>query len=206
MKLRMSKVIKILIFIGVLCVILISLVKTVARQQSPAQIVGIFWQPDLHTEPVGNWELLGVKTFIPQFGVNHEKSWFKTSHIKEWEKIPDWQQVQQQPWAKNLILGLSGSYNEVEARANVNEHGKISLQFLQQVQLSRQPQAYYFPVEADPSWLRVSALAKTLNTLPKPLWISIYSGEADAPHYVEWLESWLPNNINVFFKMVWVLV
>lgn len=197
----MNKTTKFLILIGILCLLFISLVRAVARPQPPAQIIGVFWQPDLNTKPQGNWDLLGAQTFVPQFGINNGKSWFPTTtKMKEWETIPNWTEVQQNPWAKNLILGLSGNYNEIEARAHVDEHGKASLKFIQEVQLSQSPQAYYFPVEADPSWLRVSALTKVLKTLPKPLWISIYSGETNPPNYVTWLESWLPDNTNVFFQ------
>lgn len=197
MNLRINKT---LICLVIFCLVFSWLVKAAVRPQPPAKIVGIFWQPDLETQPAGNWDILGAKTFVPQFGITNGKSWFPTSNMKEWEKLPNWEKVQTEPWAKNLILGLSGDYNEVEARAYVVEHGKTSLKFIQQVELTRSPQAYYFPVEADPTWLRVSALSKTLQLLPKPLWVSIYSNESEPLNYTTWVESWLPQNTNVFLQ------
>ncbi len=43
----------------------------------------------------------------------------ENSNLPQWEKAVDLQKIKQQPWAKNLILGLAGEYNEHEARANV---------------------------------------------------------------------------------------
>lgn len=170
------------------------------RVTSPAQIIGVFWQPNLQTKPVGNWNLIGATTFVPQFGMVQGKSWFPTSTIPQWQPNPDWNKVQNQAWSQHLILGLSGEYDEKKARAHVKELGLQSKQFIKEVQLSKPPSSYYFPVEADPSWLGVTRLANTLNTLPAPLWISIYSGQAEPKNYDLWLNSWLPPHTSVFFQ------
>jgi len=77
---------------------------------SAPHIEGMFWQPDLATSPPqGNWELLGVTTFVPQWSVVQSKSWL--SHdigFPKWENQFDLNELQQEPWAKNIILGLAG--------------------------------------------------------------------------------------------------
>lgn len=191
---------KIFILIGISICILMSIFVGVPRSQPPAQVAGIFWQPDLLTVPSGNWNLLGVTTFVPQFGIVDGKSWLPANQLQQWEPLPNWKKTQQQPWAEHLILGLSGEYSEINARAHVLEHGIASKQFIQQVHLDKAPQGYYFPIEADPTWLRVNELGKALQMLPSPLWVSIYSSEAEPEFYDVWLNSWLPPNTSVFFQ------
>lgn len=189
------------LIIGVFVIVMITgMVVVDKRQLPPAQVIGVFWQPDLHSQPEGNWDLLGVTTFIPQFGTVDGKSWFQGERIPAWQTLPNWKKVKQQAWSKHLILGLSGRYNETEARAQVEALGVESLNFLKNTDFPFKADAYYFPVEADPTWLRVHALGKTLETLPKPLWVSIYSAEAEPLHYDLWLKSWLPEQTNVFFQ------
>ena len=196
-----KKALKVALYLSIIAtILLISAVWAMPRSPSPAKVVGIFWQPTLDTKPSGNWDLLGVNTFVPQFGVADGKSWLKTTKIPQWEPLPNWSKIQKQAWSKNLILGLSGQYDEQQARAHVADHGKISLQFIQEQSLTRKPIAYYFPVEADPSWLGVSVLGKTLEKLPKPLWVSIYSAKTEPFAYDSWLASWLPNQTHVFFQ------
>lgn len=180
---------------------MVSIIGAASRTQPPAQVAGIFWQPDAQTSPSGHWNLLGVSIFVPQFGIADGKSWLpRSDRSAKWDSQPDWDKVQRQPWAKHMIMGLSGEYNELNARAHVQEHGQASLQLIHSLALKRPPQAYYFPIEADPTWLRVNELGKVLKTLPAPLWVSIYSGETIPEHYDNWLGSWLPDNTNVFFQ------
>lgn len=165
----------------------------------PPIIEGIFWQPDNDTTPPkGNWHYLGINTFVPQWSVVESKSWWKNSNLPQWEKAVDLQKIKQQPWAKNLILGLAGEYNEHEARANVIALGEKSAQIIQE-QNDASLKGYYFPVEADPTWLRVSTLGHVLEKLPSPIWVSVYSGESEPENYDLWVKSWLPQQAGVFF-------
>lgn len=189
-----------LILFSILACFVLGTCAAVSRTQSPAKVMGVFWQPDSNSVPSGNWDLLGAHTFVPQFGMVNAKSWFPAGNMPQWENLPNWENVQKQPWSKHLILGLSGEYNEINARAHVKQHAATSQKFLQQITLSHPPQGYYFPVEADPTWLRVNELGKALQSLPSPLWVSIYSGEAEPEFYDAWLNSWLPSNTNVFFQ------
>ncbi|WP_373882743.1 hypothetical protein ACEQ85_13215 [Acinetobacter pittii] len=166
--------------------------------QAP-HIEGIFWQPDNKTTPPeGNWHYLGVDTFVPQWSVVESKSWWKESNFPQWEKAINLEKIKQEPWAKNLILGLAGEYNEPKARANVIELGEKSAQIIKEQKTAFK--GYYFPVEADPTWLRVSALGHVLSKLPSPVWVSIYSGETEPENYDLWVKSWLPDHTGVFFQ------
>ncbi len=167
----------------------------------PPQIEGVFWQPDLaSTPPSGNWHLLGVSTFIPQWSVVQSKAWFDhDTGFSKWEKNINLKQLSQNAWAQHIILGLAGEYNERTARTEVLRLGKES----QSIISKAQPiplKGYYFPVEADPTWLGVHRLAQAIESLPKPMWISIYSGETTPEHIDMWLKSWLPKDTGVFFQ------
>lgn len=167
----------------------------------PPQIEGIFWQPDLATTaPRGNWDLLGVDTFLPQWSVVESKSWFDhDSHFSKWEKNINIKKLNQEPWAQNIILGLAGEYNETIARANVLELAKHSNKIIEDTK-TIPLKGYYFPVEADPTWICVHELAKAITSLSKPVWISIYSAEPSPQYLDSWLKSWLPKHTGVFFQ------
>ena len=169
--------------------------------RQPAQIEGMFWQPDLETTPPsGNWDFLGVSTFVPQWSVVQSKSWFDhNTGLEPWDKSINLKQLQQKPWAQHIILGLAGEYEEKFARSHVRQLATISKQIVDQSQ-TIPLKGYYFPVEADPSWLGVGVFGSLLTTLPKPLWVSIYSAEPVPEHLEVWLKSWLPPQTHVFFQ------
>jgi hypothetical protein len=118
----------------------------------------MFWQPDLATTaPTGNWDLLGVNTFVPQWSVVESKSWFDhDTSFPKWEKNINFKQLNQEPWAKNIILGLAGEYNEKIARSNVLTLGEHSKQIIQnKISIFKR---LLPPIEADPTWLCVRYL------------------------------------------------
>jgi len=169
--------------------------------RQPPRVEGIFWQPDLNsTPPKGNWDLLGVSTLVPQWSVVQSKSWLKHDvNFPKWEKNINLEQLHQQPWAKDIILGLAGEYDEKLARSTalkLAEHSQTIIEHTKFIPLK----GYYFPVEADPSWLGVDYLSKAIRSLPKPLWVSIYSAEPEPEHLDVWLKSWLPEQTGVFFQ------
>lgn len=173
----------------------------IQSETQPPHIEGMFWQPDLKTTPpTGNWDLLGVSTFVPQWSVVQTKSWFDHDiGFTKWEKNINLKQLNQNPWAENIILGLAGEYNEKQARSKVVQLAANSQQIIDKTQIIPL-KGYYFPVEADPTWLGVGILGQALSTLPKPLWVSIYSAEAMPEHLDVWLKSWLPEQTHVFFQ------
>ena len=102
----------------------------------PPQIEGIFWQPDLATTPPsGNWNLLGVSTFVPQWSVVQSKSWFDHEiGLQKWDKNINLKQIQQKPWAQHILLGLAGEYDEKSARSNVLQLAENSKKIIENTQ------------------------------------------------------------------------
>ncbi|RFC83272.1 hypothetical protein C9E89_012015 [Acinetobacter sichuanensis] len=165
---------------------------------TPAHIVGVFWQPDLKTTPPqGSWQRLGATTFIPQWSIVDAQTWMQELDTPQWEKTTTLASLKKQAWAKHIILGLSGEYNETEARKNIALH-------YQQAQIIMQKNLpvddYYFPIEADPSWSDVYKLGEALKQLPRSVWVSIYSAEVEPVRYDHWVKSWLPEKDKVFFQ------
>lgn len=171
------------------------------RDTAPALIEGIFWQPDNATaRPHGNWQLLGASTLAVQWLVVDRKAWYPASgSFPLWERQPDWERIAGEPWAAKVIAGLGGRYDERKARASLPQLEKDSFIIARAV-LPFKPAAYYFPVEADPSWLNVHELGETLRSLPRPLWVSVYAGERMPQNFDLWVQSWLPADVNVFFQ------
>jgi len=172
----------------------------IAQSRTPRLIDGVFWQPDFATvQPQGNWDKLGARTFVVQSMITDDKAWFQSKRAAHWEKQPDWSYIRRQPWAKNIIIGLAGSYSEKKAREHLLDLRQQSL-ILSHEPLIFKPAGYYFPVEADPSWANVAEMRHALFHLPKPLWVSIYAGERNPQNYALWVKSWLPDGVNVFFQ------
>lgn len=161
---------------------------------------GVFWQTDNVTaRPHGNWQLLGASTLAVQWMAVDQKAWFSAPDMPQWERQPDWNRITQEPWAQQVIAGLSGRYSEPDARKSL-AHLKAESLKIASSPLPFKPAGYYFPVEADPSWFQVNQLKKVLNELPRPLWISVYAGERSPENFDMWLQSWLPDDVNVFFQ------
>ncbi len=166
---------------------------------APPRIEGIFWQVDQMSQASGNWHLLGVNTLVTQWSIVDGRSFFNEIPGQQWEVKPEWQSIAEQPWSKQVILGLAGIFQEPIARENIDQLYLQSQQIIN-APLPIQVSGYYFPVEADPSWNGVANLAQYISQFQRPVWISIYSADRKAPFLHYWLESWLPANANVFFQ------
>lgn len=165
-----------------------------------ALIEGVFWQPDNTTiNPSGVWDAIGAHTFVIQYAVTDGKSWYKSRHFERWSVQNDWRRIRSEPWSRHFILGLAGSYDEPKARSSLPLLLYQS-QLLIEESRGLRPSAYYFPVEVDPSWTDLSEYVQVLNQLPRPLWISVYSGDKSSRDIAPWLLSWLPKDVNVFFQ------
>ena len=187
-------------FIAVIAVLLlmISGCEMMKSSHTPARIAGVFWQPDLaSTPPKGNWQLLGADIFIPQWSKVDGQSWLKELDSPHWEKTLPLAELKKKPWAKQIILGLAGEYNETQARKNIEQHHQDALKIIAQ---KLPVNGYYFPIEADPSWTNVYQLGMVLQQLPQPMWVSVYSAEAEPQHFSFWVSSWLPPKDKVFFQ------
>ncbi|MDP1539398.1 MAG: hypothetical protein Q8L72_01935 [Moraxellaceae bacterium] len=167
---------------------------------TPSLIEGVFWQPDRTTaNPFGAWDVIGANTFVIQYAVTDGKSWYKSNHFKSWSNQNDWRRIRREPWSRNFILGLAGSYDEPKGRATLEELLRQSLILIEETK-SLRPTAYYFPVEVDPSWQNLEEYVNVVNQLPRPLWISVYSGDRNSRDITAWLSTWLPEDVNVFFQ------
>ncbi len=171
-----------------------------AQAATPSLIEGVFWQPDRATaNPYGAWNQIGADTFVIQYAVTDGKAWYRSKHFKTWLDNNHWERIRREPWSKNFILGLAGSYDEPKGRANLNELLQQSLILIEETK-SLRPTAYYFPVEVDPTWNNLEEYVQIINQLPRPLWISIYSGDKTSRDVSDWLKQWLPPDVNVFFQ------
>lgn len=164
-------------------------------------VMGTIWQPDLATvNPRGNWQRLGAQQLLVQWTAVDGMAFVTGSEVPAAQETPDWLRIAKEPWAREVILGLAGDYSEPRARGNVEKLGTLSLA------LARLPTplnvvAWYFPVEADPTWPETARLANALAHLPRPLWISIYdNGNIGSAAFSEWVASWLPVDVGVFLQ------
>ena len=162
---------------------------------------GVVWQLDEQTLDLqGNWEKLGVNTLLVQWTAVNGVSYLKGGPWPTAARLPDWESIARQPWARNVILGLAGHSDEALARADFSHLVDVS------ARMARLPTplnvvGWYFPVEVDSSWQAVRQLAPLLNRLPRPLWISLYdSANVGSDTLVRWLDGWLAPDIGIFFQ------
>lgn len=164
----------------------------------PLSIKGIVWQLSKDTISIrGDWQKLGANHLLIQWSmVNNIDFLTGSENIK-----PNWLAISQQPWAQYVILGLAGIFDEKIARQNSFALAQESLHLINQsgpLNVS----GYYFPVEADPTWLEAQdEMPKALALLPRPLWISVYDNtNIGGEPFAKWLSGWLPHDVGIFFQ------
>lgn len=164
-------------------------------------IAGTVWQPDNATmDPRGNWQQTGASELLVQWMAVDGVAFVKTRKLPRAPVLPDWQRIGGEPWAREVIMGLAGRFDENAARADLN--GLIATS----AALARQPlplniTGWYFPVEVDPTWAGASALGPLLARLPRPLWISVYDRANLGPDALaQALKPWLPHDVGLFFQ------
>ena len=158
-------------------------------------IEGVVWQPDSATmDPYGSWHRLGARELLVQWFTARQTDGTVLQTSAQWERL------MREPWAQEIILGLAGDVDEPRARRDVETLVAESLTLTRSA-LPLRPSAWYFPVEADPSWAEAPRLAAWLAVLPRPLWISVYdNGNVGPRAFVAWLDGWLPSDVGVFFQ------
>lgn len=183
----------------VACICMVSALLGCAVQVPP--IEGVVWQPDNDTvAPRGNWERLGVNRLLVQWTVVDDIAFVADAGLPTSPTLPDWERIAGEPWAREVIVGLAGRFDETSARSRIAELAQLSLR------LSRLPTplkvvGWYFPVEIDPTWSEASGLAAVLGQLPRPLWISVYDSANVGPEELgASLAKWLPGDVGVFFQ------
>jgi hypothetical protein len=164
-------------------------------------LVGIVWQPDNQTVGIrGDWQKLGVHDLLVQWTAVDGQAFVPGSGLPEVPVLPDWSRIGKEPWAQNVILGLAGFFSENRSRDNIEELAVLS-ERMAKVNTPLNVTGWYFPAEVDPSWSRARELPALLAKLPRPLWISVYDGGNIGPAATaNWLKSWLPDDIGVFFQ------
>lgn len=173
----------------------------VLAQQTIAPITGVVWQ--LHNEsihPEGNWDQLGASDLLIQWIAVDDTSFVAQAGIPPAPQFPDWKRIAGEPWAREVILGLAGRFDETQARANIEKLAAQSAR-LATLPTPLNVVGWYFPVEIDPTWANARQLAPLLATLPRPLWVSVYDSANIGPAEVAtWLAEWLPRDVGVFFQ------
>lgn len=164
-------------------------------------IEGMVWQIyNENTEPKGEWDKLGVRRLLVQWTVVDGLAFVPGTEHPSGAKMPDWAAIARQPWAKEVIVGLAGKFDETGARSDLE--GLVQLS----ARVAKTPPpvnvaGYYFPIEIDPTWMEAGRLRTLLMQLPRPLWISVYDSANVGPEELaQSLTEWLPPDVGVFFQ------
>jgi hypothetical protein len=164
-------------------------------------IEGVVWQIDNeHTQPKGDWQRLGVHELLVQWTVVDGVGFVPGMPVAPAANLPDWQRIGREPWARDVIVGLAGRFDEKSARSGIAELAQLS------AQIAKTPPpvhvaGWYFPVEIDPTWMEAFRLKALLAPLPRPLWISVYDSANVGPEELaQSLVEWLPPDVGVFFQ------
>ncbi|MBW0450368.1 hypothetical protein EN871_24685 [bacterium M00.F.Ca.ET.228.01.1.1] len=176
---------------------------------------GVVWQPDAdHLDPRGDWQRLGASDLLVQWTAVDDTAYLPglegtsssgsagaaANALKTARRLPDWTRIANEPWARNVIVGLAGRFDETSARAHAAQLIEQSRR-LADVRPPVHVAGYYFPVEVDPTWKDAAALGPLLGGLPRPLWISVYdNSNIGGKALAAWLDGWLPRDVGVFFQ------
>ncbi|MBB4122556.1 hypothetical protein [Martelella radicis] len=174
------------------------------NSEVPAEgpVTGIVWQVDDATaRPEGNWQRLGADHLLIQWIVVDDIGFARGLGKKRPTRLPDWQRIGAEPWARHVTLGLAGDFAEKKARADVLQLARASAAIAGK-QLPLDIEGYYFPVEVDPTWQEAAkVMPEALSLLPRPLWISVYdNSDMGGAALADWLSTWLPEDVGIFFQ------
>lgn len=164
-------------------------------------VAGTVWQPDNATlDPRGNWEKIGASELLVQWLAVDGTAFVQNSALATAPALPAWSRIAAEPWAREVILGLAGRFDEKAARANMAGLVATSAA-LAKLPTPLNVVGWYFPVEIDPTWAEAATLGPLLATLPRPLWISVYDSANVGPEALaQGLMRWLPPDVGIFFQ------
>ena len=177
---------------------LLALLAGCAVQVPP--IEGMVWQVyNENAAPKGDWDRLGARRLLIQWTAVDGIA-FREGTSMPSGNIPDWNRIAGEPWAREVILGLAGRFDEKGARADIAQLAETSAA-LAKLPTPLNVVGYYFPVEIDPTWSEAPQLTALLAKLPRPLWISVYDSANVGPQELaDGLLKWLPADVGVFFQ------
>lgn len=163
-------------------------------------IEGMVWQIDNeNAAPKGDWDRLGARRLLIQWTVVDGIAFRDNTGLPAGTP-PDWPRIAAEPWAREVILGLAGRFDEKNARADIAQLAETSAR-LAALPTPLNVVGYYFPVEIDPTWTEAPQLTALLAKLPRPLWISVYDSANVGPQELaDSLLRWLPPDVGVFFQ------
>jgi hypothetical protein len=163
-------------------------------------VEGMVWQIDNDTAiPKGDWDRLGATRLLVQWTVVDGIAFREDTGLPS-GTLPDWKRIAAEPWAREVILGLAGRFDEKSARAEIAQLAEVSAR-LAKLPTPLNVVGYYFPVEIDPTWTEAPQLTALLAQLPRPLWISVYDSANVGPQELaDGLLKWLPSDVGVFFQ------
>lgn len=178
--------------------LLLALLAGCAVQVPP--IEGMVWQVfNDNAVPRGDWDRLGAKRLLVQWTVVDGIAFREGTGLPS-GNLPDWNRIAAEPWAREVILGLAGRFDEKSARADIAPLAEVSAA-LAKLPTPLNVVGYYFPVEIDPTWTEAPQLTALLAKLPRPLWISVYDSANVGPQELaDGLLRWLPADVGVFFQ------
>ena len=165
------------------------------------RVAGVVWQIDNTTlDPRGNWDRIGATELLVQWTAVDDTAFVPTGDMPVAAQIPDWKRIAAEPWARDVILGLAGRFDERAARGDIVNLVAVS-ERLSKLPTPLNVVGWYLPVEIDPTWVEAPSLAPLLSSLPRPLWISVYDSANVGPDaLVDGLTKWLPADVGVFFQ------
>lgn len=164
-------------------------------------VAGTVWQIDNQTlDPRGNWQAMGATELLVQWIAVDGVAYVENGVMPTAASVPAWQRIAGEPWAKEVILGLAGHFDEKSARADIANLATVSAA-LAKLPTPLNVVGWYFPVEIDPTWAEAASLAPLLAALPRPLWISVYDSANVGPEALsQGLMKWLPADVGIFFQ------
>jgi hypothetical protein len=171
-----------------------------ARDLPPVN--GVVWQ--LHAnapDAKGTWHRLGARELIVQWMAVDRVAFVRGTGMKEAARIPDWARIAKAPWAEQVIVGLSGRFDEQTTRRSLDAMLAESLE-IARLRFPFRVSGWYFPAEVDPHWRNApQVLPPVLAKLPRPLWITIYDTDnVGAERYADWIASFMPPDVQVLFQ------
>jgi hypothetical protein len=186
---------------GLVLAALLALDACSSSSQRSYPVHGVVWQPDSGTvRPHGHWERIGARELLIQWTVVDQLAFVDGAGVSAAPVLPDWERIAAEPWARDVIIGLAGSFSESAARAEVARLAALS-QRLARLATPLHVVGWYFPVEVDSEWQQAAQLARLLAPLPRPLWISVYDSANLGPERLAAsLATWLPADVGLLFQ------
>lgn len=163
---------------------------------------GMLWQMLLNNVAVRrSWDTFGVhKTLLQWIAVDGysfiDNPWLPTYNIKL-----DMDDLATYPWAREVIVGLPGFFNEYTSRTSLPLMADWAEKFAT-LQYPANVKGFYFPVEIDPTWTTaIEDMRDIWPRLPRPLYISAYYGNnIDGEVAARWLAELLPPDVILMFQ------